>query len=133
MENGGRLDEVKFLARTNKVEDLDWLDELVTTSNSYSRVNLTEDGQDASNVNYGKVWDVVEPGVLYVKIDDDVVSLRTLQPSPSSSFSVQICLFWFTSQTSFFPMLIKNEADIAKLLAAEISIMLYSQNYYPSI
>lgn len=68
------MDEVKFLARTNDVEDLDWLDKLVTTSNSYARVNLTEDGQDASNVNYGKVWDVVEPGVLYVKIDDDVVS-----------------------------------------------------------
>ena len=86
-ENGGSLDEVKFLARTNDIEDLNWLDELVTTSDSYSRVDLTEAGQDASNVNYGKVWDVAEPGVMYVKIDDDVVCTCS-NPLSSVSYSL---------------------------------------------
>ena len=92
-ENGGSLDEVKFLARTNNIDDLNWLDELVTTSDSYSRVNLTDAGQDASKVNYGEVWDVVEQGVMYVKIDDDVVStcLRSSTSLPYCVFSILFC------------------------------------------
>lgn len=62
------------MARTDDIEDLRYLDDLVQTSKSYSRVNLTQSGRDASNVNYGRVWDVAEKGVLYVKIDDDMVS-----------------------------------------------------------
>jgi hypothetical protein len=72
-ENGGSLDEVIFVARTNDVEDLQWLDQLVTTTPGYSRHNLTEPGEDPSLVDYGKVWDMAERGTMYIKIDDDVV------------------------------------------------------------
>ncbi len=62
-----------FVARTNDVEDLQWLDQLVATTPGYSRHNLTEPGEDSSLVDYGKVWEMVERGTMYVKIDDDVV------------------------------------------------------------
>ncbi|KAI9672502.1 MAG: hypothetical protein M1817_003268 [Caeruleum heppii] len=73
VENGGVLDEVVFVARSSDVEDLRWLDDIVTTSDSYSRVNLTSDGTDASTIDYGKIWDIPQKGVMYIKIDDDVV------------------------------------------------------------
>lgn len=73
VENGGRLNEVIFVARTDDVEDLQWLDRLLETSKSYSRFNLTENGGKASKVDYGKVWNLVLPGIMYIKIDDDVV------------------------------------------------------------
>ena len=71
--NGGSLDEVIFVARTNDVEDLQWLDHIVSTTPGYSRHNLTEPGEDPSLIDYGKVWDMAERGTMYVKIDDDVV------------------------------------------------------------
>lgn len=73
-ENGGLLDEVIFLARTDDVDDLAWLDQLVATSDGYTRHNLTENNENASKVSYGDTWDIVERGTLYVKFDDDIVS-----------------------------------------------------------
>ncbi|KAL9043907.1 MAG: hypothetical protein Q9214_002920 [Letrouitia sp. 1 TL-2023] len=72
-ENGGLLDEVIFLARTDDVDDLAWLDQLVTTSDGYTRHNLTENNENASKVSYGGTWDIVERGTLYVKFDDDIM------------------------------------------------------------
>ena len=84
--NGGPLDEVIFLARTDNVDDLMYLDTLVETSLGYSRRNLTEDNHEASKVTYGQTWDVVERGTLYIKIDDDIVSAGpsacSFQPIP---------------------------------------------------
>ena len=74
VENGGMLDEVLFAARTNDVEDLKWLDQLVASTPGYSRLNLTHPSGDSSKVPFGAVWDVVERGVMYIKIDDDIVS-----------------------------------------------------------
>lgn len=71
--NGGLLNEVIFVARTNDAEDLKWLDHLVSTTSGYSRLNLTHSSGDSSRVPYGAVWDNVERGVMYIKIDDDVV------------------------------------------------------------
>lgn len=73
-ENGGALDEVVFLARTDNADDLQYLDELIHTSPGYSRRNLTEYNDRASKVTYGQAWDVVERGTMYIKIDDDIVS-----------------------------------------------------------
>jgi len=70
-ENGGILDGVIWLARTNKTEDLEWLDGLVETSPSYSRRNLTFKGAD-----YRSAYDVIQNGTMYIKIDDDIVFLE---------------------------------------------------------
>lgn len=68
VENGGFLDEVHWVANTNNEQDLHYLDQLVPTSPSYSRVDLPELG-------FEKVWEhAIERGNLYIKIDDDVVS-----------------------------------------------------------
>lgn len=74
-----------FVARTNDAEDLQWLDHLVSTTSGYSRHNITEPGGDPSKVNYGEVWEIVEKGVMYIKIDDDVVrNSILLQPAHSA-------------------------------------------------
>ncbi len=54
--------------KTTDVEDLKWLDQLVNTTNGYTRYDLPN-----TNVNFGQVWDMFKRGIMYVKIDDDVV------------------------------------------------------------
>lgn len=67
-ENGGLLDEVVFLARTDNINDLEYLSQLVGTSKAYSRYNLTEGTQKAGKFSYGETWDkVVEKGTMYNK------------------------------------------------------------------
>ncbi|KAF2437155.1 hypothetical protein EJ08DRAFT_577628 [Tothia fuscella] len=68
VENGGILDQVIWLARTKKEEDLEWLDALVDTSPSYTRHNLTFEDKD-----YRSAYDIIQNGTMYVKIDDDIV------------------------------------------------------------
>ena len=87
-ENGGLLDEIVFLARTDDVDDLLYLDRLVETSSGYSRQNLTENNHTASKVTYGATWDVVERGIMYIKIDDDIVSLNF----PACYSIARVCL-----------------------------------------
>ena len=68
VENGGILDEVMFVIKTTITDDLAYLDELVVTSKSYTKRKIDDpDGP------HGLAWAVVERGVMYVKIDDDVV------------------------------------------------------------
>ena len=62
-----------FIANTNDVEDLKWLDHLVASTGGYSRLDLNHPGGDSSKVPYGAMWDAVERGTMYIKIDDDVV------------------------------------------------------------
>jgi len=67
VENGGFLDEVHWVANTNKEQDLQYLDRLIPTSPSYSRIDLPELG-------FENVWEhAIERGNLYIKVDDDVV------------------------------------------------------------
>ena len=67
VENGGFLDEVHWVANTKNEQDLQYLDELIPTSPSYSRFDLSELG-------FENVWEhAIESGNLYIKIDDDVV------------------------------------------------------------
>ncbi|GME49707.1 uncharacterized protein LTHEOB_5097 [Neofusicoccum parvum] len=70
--NGGFLDEIVFLARTNDTADLAWLDARVAAVPQYQRRNLT--GFEYHN--YTSAWDGIEPGSLYIKIDDDVVFIE---------------------------------------------------------
>lgn len=67
VENGGFLDEVLWVANTKNEQDLQYLDELIPTSPSYSRIDLSELG-------FENVWEhAIESANLYIKIDDDVV------------------------------------------------------------
>jgi hypothetical protein len=68
VENGGVLDEVVFLARTKNENHLAWLDQLVETSDAYRRHDL----QFSSN-DFSSAYDICKSGVMYVKIDDDIV------------------------------------------------------------
>ncbi|KAL8730895.1 MAG: hypothetical protein Q9181_004511 [Wetmoreana brouardii] len=74
--NGGLLDEVIFLARTDDVDDLAYLDHLVRETKGYSRRNLTDDNGHGSRVTYGQAWEVVERGTMYIKIDDDIMFIE---------------------------------------------------------
>ncbi|KAL8846006.1 MAG: hypothetical protein Q9221_008868 [Calogaya cf. arnoldii] len=65
--NGGLLDEIIFLARTDDVDDLLYLDQLVESTAGYSRRNVT------NGSTYGQAWEVAERGTMYIKIDDDLM------------------------------------------------------------
>ncbi|KAF2403012.1 hypothetical protein EJ06DRAFT_472081 [Trichodelitschia bisporula] len=68
VENGGVLDEVIFIVRTKKMQDLGWLDALLETSDSYRKQNVTWEGKD-----YRGAYDIIQNGTMYIKIDDDIV------------------------------------------------------------
>jgi hypothetical protein len=71
VKNGGMLDEVIWVARTTNAADLAWLDLLLKTESSYTRWNVTWQGND-----YRSAYDRVEDGTMYIKIDDDVVFIE---------------------------------------------------------
>jgi hypothetical protein len=68
VENGGFLDEIMFVIKTTIADDLAYLDELIGTSKSYKKQTI-----DDPKGPHGLAWTIVERGVMYVKIDDDVV------------------------------------------------------------
>ncbi|KAL8910631.1 MAG: hypothetical protein Q9171_004086 [Xanthocarpia ochracea] len=68
--NGGLLDEIIFLARTDDVGDLLYLDHLVESTIGFSRRNVTNDST------YGQAWEVAERGTMYIKIDDDLMFIE---------------------------------------------------------
>ncbi|EOD46819.1 hypothetical protein UCRNP2_6448 [Neofusicoccum parvum UCRNP2] len=69
--NGGFLDEVIFLARTEIEADLAWLDALVADEPAYTRHDLQFEGID-----YATAYDVCENGTMYIKMDDDLVFIE---------------------------------------------------------
>jgi hypothetical protein len=69
--NGGLLDEVQFFVHTEDEEDLKWLDDTVEKTPGYRKIVNEES-------NFGTAYDEVRRGVLYIKIDDDVVSATGL-------------------------------------------------------
>lgn len=65
--NGGWLDEVHFAVHTEKEEDIAYLDELVTTTDLYKKIDISKGG-------YNTIWkEAVESEHMYIKIDDDIV------------------------------------------------------------
>jgi hypothetical protein len=71
VKNGGMLDEVVWIMRTNNTEHIAWLNTLMKTEPDYSQwhVNFT-DGD------YRGAYDPVENGTMYIKIDDDIVFME---------------------------------------------------------
>jgi hypothetical protein len=65
------LDEVIWIVRTNRTEDVAWLDVLLSTESDYKKwdVKFNETGD------YRSAYDRVENGTMYIKIDDDIVIL----------------------------------------------------------
>jgi hypothetical protein len=70
VKNGGMLDEVIFVVRTDDADDLKYLDELLPTVPEYKKFEAKGRGGK-----YKDAWDVVEKGTMYIKIDDDVVRI----------------------------------------------------------
>ncbi len=66
--NGGFLDEVHWVVNTDKAQDIQYLDDLLETSDAYKKITIPSLG-------YNSVWEhAVEHGHMYIKIDDDMVS-----------------------------------------------------------
>lgn len=71
--NGGILDEVIFVAKTDNQDDLSYLKQLVQTSDKYSAEYHNEKGLD-----FSQMYSACKRGNIYVKIDDDVVRSMSL-------------------------------------------------------
>lgn len=72
VSNGGYLDEVWFMVHTEKKEDVDWLREFVRDVPGYTFMDLGA----CTKQGYGCMWEyAVEDDTIYIKIDDDIVSL----------------------------------------------------------
>jgi hypothetical protein len=69
VDNGGWLDEIHWVKNTDNHKDLEYLEEIMASSQRYKVIELKGTGF----VGYGQAWEKLEPGSLYVKIDDDVV------------------------------------------------------------
>ena len=69
--NGGYLDEVQFAVHTDVAEDLHWLSELVSRTPGYRILEVQQE-------TFVEIWKqhMSEPGTLYIKLDDDVVSTK---------------------------------------------------------
>ena len=61
------------MVRTNNKKDLAWLDKTVRSTEGYRKVNIPTDGV---TWDFSKMWDIAEPGVMYIKIDDDVLFIE---------------------------------------------------------
>ena len=79
--NGGFLDEVHWVVNTDKAEAIQYLDDLLQTSDAYKKIDIPEH-------TYNSVWEhAVERDHMYIKIDDDMVSWSRL-----SQFNVQLLI-----------------------------------------
>ncbi|KAI9741665.1 MAG: hypothetical protein M1834_000049 [Cirrosporium novae-zelandiae] len=71
VEYGGWVDEVHWVANTDKQDDLQYLDNSIIPSHKkYKKISLHDLGFYNG---FQSVWETVERGVMYVKIDDDVL------------------------------------------------------------
>jgi len=64
---------VQFVIKTEDVEDIMWLDELMTTIPEYSKIILVEGNSDYTTLQFGNAYAHLQRNTLYVKIDDDIV------------------------------------------------------------
>ncbi|KAK4943595.1 hypothetical protein LTR10_016890 [Elasticomyces elasticus] len=69
VDHGGWLDEVHWIRNTDDQQDLDYLDQLLTYSNRYKQLFQERTKEQG----YSDAWSKLQPGHIYVKIDDDVV------------------------------------------------------------
>lgn len=68
------LDGVIFVERTQDEQDLKLLARMLKSESSYERWKIEMSDEDNFTSGFGNSYDRVEDGVLYVKIDDDIVS-----------------------------------------------------------
>ena len=66
--NGGLLDKVRFVMKTDIPEDIEYIETLVSQNEVYD-IAVT----DSVDKGFSQLWTSVEKGKYYVKIDDDVV------------------------------------------------------------
>lgn len=71
--NGGILDEVKFILKTEDQGDLEWLHEHVEKTPGYSITTVSKN-VDFHNLQFASAYDHLRRNTIYLKIDDDVVS-----------------------------------------------------------
>lgn len=57
------------MVRTEKKEDLSWLEQLLQTTPEYTKYTLAK----GRNGEYADSWNLVQNGTTYIKIDDDTV------------------------------------------------------------
>lgn len=67
-KNGGLLDEVIFVAKTDDQEDLDFLDSLLAGEPLYSSYHVNSTGLD-----FSQMYKSCVRGNIYIKIDDDIL------------------------------------------------------------
>jgi hypothetical protein len=79
VKNGGMLDEVVWIVRTNNTEHLAWLEVLLQTEEAYTKWNVTY----TKNNDYRTAYDRIENGTMYVKMDDDIVSTLNMHSCES--------------------------------------------------
>ena len=72
VDNGGWLDEVLWVANTDKSDNLRYLEEIIASNPRYKKIHPQE---IARTYTYKHIWKLLERGKYYVKIDDDVVGL----------------------------------------------------------
>ena len=89
------LDEVIFLARTQDEDDLEWLDDAVKHEPLFTRRDVTTFDKD-----YRSAYDLCEDDVMYIKIDDDIVSSNCFGRHLSSGINTAQRYF---SKTRLFP------------------------------
>ncbi|RFN53262.1 hypothetical protein FIE12Z_2481 [Fusarium flagelliforme] len=70
VDNGGWLDEVLWVANTEKSDNLRYLEEIIASNPRYKKIHPQE---IAGTYTYKHIWKLLERGKYYVKIDDDVV------------------------------------------------------------
>ncbi|MCJ1309322.1 hypothetical protein MMC25_002981 [Agyrium rufum] len=71
VENGGVIDEIVFMVKTEVEEDLAYLPELLASNPKYRALYQHQTGSD-----YSQMWNMCEKGIMYVKIDDDVLFIE---------------------------------------------------------
>jgi hypothetical protein len=72
VDQGGWLDEVHWIRNTQNERDLEYLDSLLSANpRRYKQFPLPQ--TNTSDQGYNEAWNMLEPGHIYVKIDDDLV------------------------------------------------------------
>lgn len=89
VKNGGMLDEVVWIVRTNDSEHLAWLDVLLASEKDYSMWNVTYGKKN----DYRSAYDRIENGTMYIKMDDDIVS-RTAPHTSRNDLLIIIRSLW---------------------------------------
>jgi hypothetical protein len=68
---------VHWVLNTNKEPDLLYLEDILASSPSYKKIDLSKEGVGFHG--YAHAWGHVERGKLFVKISDDAVCLLLLE------------------------------------------------------